>query len=144
MSITKEKLIYDATTPSDGDSVASFLRTGDGPITSTVIGSALALDVNVLSDPGFANGEFTPSVVSVTTTAASLGAALAGRKRVMVQNLGNKAIFIGGTSDVASSGADKGIRIAAGGNMELPLGEGVALFAVAESGTQEVIFVQIA
>ncbi len=41
----KDKLIYDATTPSDGDSVATFLHTGAGALTST--GAAGALDVNI-------------------------------------------------------------------------------------------------
>lgn len=43
--IFKDKLIYDATTPGDGDSVAAFLRTGAGALTST--GAAGALDVNI-------------------------------------------------------------------------------------------------
>ncbi len=46
MALTKDKLIYDATTPSDGDSVAAYLRTGTGALTSTVPG---ALDVNLVS-----------------------------------------------------------------------------------------------
>lgn len=43
--LSKEKLIYDSTTPADGDSVAAFLRTGSGALTST--GAAGALDVNI-------------------------------------------------------------------------------------------------
>ena len=41
----KDKLIYDSTTPADGDSVAAFIRTGSGALTST--GAAGALDVNI-------------------------------------------------------------------------------------------------
>lgn len=41
----KDKLIYDATTPDDGDSVAAYLRTAAGALTST--GAAGALDVNI-------------------------------------------------------------------------------------------------
>lgn len=41
----KDKLIYDSTTPADGDSVAAFLRTAAGALTST--GAAGALDVNI-------------------------------------------------------------------------------------------------
>lgn len=44
MGLSKDKLIYDSTTPSDGDSVAAFLRTGTSALTSTIAGS---LDVNV-------------------------------------------------------------------------------------------------
>lgn len=43
--LSKDKLIYDSTTPSDGDSVAAFLRTSAGALTST--GAAGALDVNI-------------------------------------------------------------------------------------------------
>lgn len=46
--IFKDKLIYDATTPSDGDSVAAFLRTGTEALTST----GGALDVNIASSTG--------------------------------------------------------------------------------------------
>lgn len=45
MALSKDKLIYDSTTPSDGDSVAAFLRTSSGALTAT--GAAGALDVNV-------------------------------------------------------------------------------------------------
>lgn len=45
MGLSKDKLIYDSTTPSDGDSVAAFLRVAAGALTST--GAAGALDVNV-------------------------------------------------------------------------------------------------
>lgn len=45
MGLSKDKLIYDSTTPSDGDSVAAFLRTSAGALTST--GAAGALDVNI-------------------------------------------------------------------------------------------------
>lgn len=46
----KDKLIYDATTPADGDSVAAFLRTAGGALTSS--GPAGALDVNVVATVG--------------------------------------------------------------------------------------------
>lgn len=46
----KDKLIYDATTPSDGDAVASFLHTAAGALTST--GPAGALDVNIVAAVG--------------------------------------------------------------------------------------------
>lgn len=35
MGLSKDKLIYDSTTPADGDSVASFLRTASGALTAT-------------------------------------------------------------------------------------------------------------
>jgi len=45
--ITKPKLVYDATTPEDGDSVASFLHGSGGALTSTTVGGSEALDINV-------------------------------------------------------------------------------------------------
>lgn len=45
----KDKLIYDAASPSDGDSVAAYLRTGSAALTSTTIGPIEALDVNIAS-----------------------------------------------------------------------------------------------
>lgn len=47
--IFKDKIIYDATTPADGDSIAAFLRTGSAALTSTTIGPIEALDVNIAS-----------------------------------------------------------------------------------------------
>lgn len=47
--INKDKLIYDSSTPSDGDSVAAFLRTGGGALTSTNVGGKEGLDVNILN-----------------------------------------------------------------------------------------------
>lgn len=44
--ISKDKLIYDGTTPADGDSVAAFLH-ATLKLTSTTIGGTEALDVNV-------------------------------------------------------------------------------------------------
>lgn len=46
MALSKDKLIYDGTTPSDGDSVAAFLH-ATNKLTSTTIGPIEALDVNI-------------------------------------------------------------------------------------------------
>lgn len=51
MSLTKDKLIYDATTPSDGDSVAAFLH-ATLKLTSTTLGGVEALDVNIAGSTG--------------------------------------------------------------------------------------------
>ena len=48
--IGKGQLLYDATTPADGDSVAAFLHTSDGTLTSTTVGADHGLDVNILND----------------------------------------------------------------------------------------------
>jgi hypothetical protein len=49
--IGKDKLIYDGTTPSDGDSVAAFLH-ATNKLTSTTIGADEALDVNIAGSTG--------------------------------------------------------------------------------------------
>lgn len=83
------------------------------------------------------------AAVSVDTTAggvALFASPLAGRRKVEVQNLGNKAIFIG-TGTVTSS---NGVRIAAGGTYSTDLGPDIALKAIAETGTQDVRVLQLA
>ena len=77
----------------------------------------------------------------VTTSAASLVTATSGRRRILLQNLGNKAIFIG---DDASVTTTNGFRVAAGAYLEIPLGEHIPLFAISESGTQDVRWLQLA
>jgi hypothetical protein len=47
--ISKDKLHYDATTPADGDAVAAFLH-ATLKLTSTTVGAAEALDVNIVND----------------------------------------------------------------------------------------------
>lgn len=268
MAIQKDKLIYDATTPADGDAVAAFLRTGSGALTSTNVSGKEGLDVNVIngiavdidyttdsvtahqggtweveiaaaqtigvtatdldirdltsasdSVAAVQSGTWTveatqgtspwvvsatdldirdlssasdsvsavqsgtweveiaagqsiavtatdldirdlsdasdsvlakdcaqallTTVKSVSTSAALVAAALTGRRRILVQNLGSKAVYVG-ASGVTNTGAGKGIRVAAGSNMEIPLGAGAALHAVAESGTQECIVMELA
>lgn len=83
------------------------------------------------------------AAVSVDTTAggvALFASPLAGRKKVEVQNLGNKAIFVGfGTVTAAN-----GIRVAAGGTYTTSLGADLALKAIAESGSQDTRVLQLA
>ena len=56
---------------------------------------------------------------------------LAERKSIIVQNLGTKEMFIGPTGVTTTTG----LRIAAGGNVELEVGPGIALFAIGSSAT---------
>lgn len=51
---------------------------------------------------------------------------LASRKSIIVQNLGNKEIFIGPSGVTTATG----LRIAAGGNVELAVGPSIALYAI--------------
>lgn len=83
------------------------------------------------------------AAVSVDTTAggvALFASPLAGRKKVEVQNLGNKAIFVGFGTVTAANGT----RIAAGATFTSPLGPDLALKAIAETGTVDVRVLQLA
>ena len=51
MGLSKDKLVYDATTPSDADSIAAFLH-ATLKLTSTTIGAKESLDVNVAGATG--------------------------------------------------------------------------------------------
>lgn len=78
----------------------------------------------------------------VTTTAAEiLATPLNGRRRIIVQNRGDKSIFIGHTVGVTSA---TGIEIPKKASMELPFGEDLDIFAVADSGSQDVRLLEVA
>jgi len=206
MAISKEKLIAELDTPIEGDSIASFLRDGEGAkLTSTLNSGKQALDVfitnpieidvgldaaddsvaawlrdgsgNSLSstsgalhvridsqtsnvvveavdfdirnlvasqdkvDARLDASSIASSAASVNTTAAALvGSALAGRRRLLIQNLGANAIFLGGASVTTSNG----IRIPAGANVELEIGAAVNLHSVCASGSADVRILEMA
>lgn len=83
------------------------------------------------------------AAVTVDTTAggvALFASPLAGRRKVIVQNLGTKEIYIGfGTVTSAN-----GVRVAAGASWSDELGPDLALKAIALSGSQNVRVVQVA
>jgi len=82
------------------------------------------------------------AAVSVDTTAggvALFASPLAGRRSVDIQNLGNKAIFVGFGTVTAANGT----RVAAGATMSRELGPDLDLKAIAESGTQDIRVLQV-
>jgi len=87
-----------------------------------------------------ANIAITNGAQTVTTTSGLLVTAAAGRRTMLIQNLGNKAMFIGASGVSASNG----VRIAAGGNTQLEIGPDLPLHAVAESGSLDVRWLQLA
>lgn len=116
-------------------------------ISGSVEVTATDLDIRNLSaaqdevDARFEASSIASSAPSVTTTAAALVAsALSGRRRMLIQNLGNQAIFVGGASVTSSSG----IRIPAGANVELELGAAVSLYGVTSAGTADVRILEMA
>jgi hypothetical protein len=72
------------------------------------------------------------AAVSVADTEIALsGSPLAGRRRMIIENLSSQAIFVGPTGVTTSSG----LRIAAGGNLTLEIGQDVALFAISANAS---------
>jgi hypothetical protein len=87
------------------------------------------------------NNSIKNSAISATTTAAQLTPTpLSNRKSLIVQNLGNKEIYIG-DSGVTSS---NGVKISAGANAELKYDASVALYARTASGTADVRILEAA
>lgn len=88
------------------------------------------------------NVGFKTSAASVTNTAAEIASSpLLGRKRIMIQNLGNRAIYIGFNNTVSVS---NGLRVSAGAFLEMPFGEDLDIWAITDSGTQDIRVVEIA
>lgn len=82
------------------------------------------------------------AAVSVLVTATDLAATdLANRKRILIQNLGTKKIYIGKDNTVTTS---NGIELFAGASMELDIGAGVNVHAISSSGTQDVRVMELA
>lgn len=90
--------------------------------------------VNAGSNVAIANG-----AASVTNTSALLVAAAAGRRKILVQNLGDKKVYLG-ASGVSTA---NGIQLPPGADLELEIGPALALHSVAASGTQDVRYLQL-
>lgn len=83
---------------------------------------------------------FETEAVAVTTTAAEFAATpLANRKRVLIQNNGNKAVAV---NHIVGGTFDDGLIIPAGGALERPWDESVDIFLVSEQGSQDVRILQ--
>lgn len=70
------------------------------------------------------------SAAAVSDVAASLVTALSNRRRILIENLGNKSIYVG-DSGVADT---DGFRVSPGSVLDLDLGPSVAVYAVCSSG----------
>lgn len=81
------------------------------------------------------------SAVSVGNTATDLVASdLVNRKKILIQNADNKAIFVG-LSGVTTA---TGLRLSGGGVLELEIGPGVNIFGITASGSADVRVVELA
>lgn len=91
---------------------------------------------------GSANIAVLNAAAAVTTSAATLIAAgLGGRRTLMIQNLGSKAIYLGKDATVTSV---NGFKLEAGAIFSIELGQNVGLFAIAASGSQDIRLLEVA
>lgn len=102
---------------------------------------ALWTHVSAMPIPSSTTADY--GAVSVTDTATAVPAtALTGRTRILIENLGNTAIFVGSDNTVTTT---TGLRLAAGASIELDAGAAVTLFAIAQTGlTADVRYFELA
>lgn len=118
------------------DSIKSWMHDGTGNALTSTGG---ALDVNIASpveinvEDDKANVALESSATAVATTAALLGSQLPARKFMWVQNLGNKAIYVG-KSGVTNA---NGLRLSPGSVLEIRLGPAVSMHAVSQDGSSQ-------
>ena len=114
---------------------------------SSVTVAATDLDIRNLSaaqdsiDAKMSASTILASANSIGTSAeAVVASALSGRRRLLIQNLGASAVFLGDSAVTTSTG----IRVSAGSNVELELGSSAALYAVCQAGTADVRILEMA
>lgn len=86
----------------------------------------------------FFNSSLRVTKVSVGTSSASLGTPLAGRRRVMIQNIKSSntaSIYIESTGAAATT---DDWEIPLGTTLTLDVGPGVTIYAISASGTQDI------
>lgn len=79
---------------------------------------------------------------SVTSTATDIVTTdLSGRRQILIQNLGNKDIYLGNSNSVTTA---NGILLAAGSNIVLDAGAAVNLHGITASGTADIRYFELA
>lgn len=80
------------------------------------------------------------SNITATTTAGQLTASpLANRRRMYIQNLGSKDVFIGDASVTTTNG----FKLSVGGTFNESIGAGVSLYAVTATGTSDLRILEL-
>lgn len=79
--------------------------------------------------------------ITVGTTAAALPSALSGRRNLMIQNLGAKAIYIGADNTVTSS---NGLKVSSNATLEVEIGEDITLWAIGAGAGLDVRLFELA
>lgn len=113
------------------------VRLGDG---TTLAGVSASTDLKVVdrADVAMAN-----SAISIDDTAGGtnlVSSALTERKEITIQNLDNKAVFVGTTGVTTSNG----LRIPAKSSMTIKLGPNVSIFGITGSGTADIRILELA
>lgn len=117
--------------------IPSAATSANGDYASLLSDNKGRLWVNDAANAGQSYG-----ALSITSTAAEfLGSPLAGRKLLLLQNLGSKDVFIGFDSSVTSS---NGLMLAKHSSIELPFGDNLDVFMITASGTADVRYIQLA
>lgn len=120
----------------DLDHAEDSVRLGDGTTLSNVTADGY---LYAYTAP---NSAAQSSTATVGTSAVELASTpLANRKRIIVQNLGTKSIFLGHSSAVTTA---SGIEIARGASFELEWGANVDLFAISANAGQDVRVMEVA
>lgn len=124
--------LYNLAVRSDAPAIAT---SAEGDYASQTVDAYNRSWVNPGANISMANGAAT-----VTTSSALLVAAAAGRRKIICQNAGSKKVYVG-ASGVSSA---TGLVLSPGASIELEIGPALPLHAVAESGTQDVRYLQTA
>lgn len=111
------------------------IRIGDG---TELVSITTNTDMQVVDR---ANDDIATTATSLSTTAAVVvTTALSERKYIEIQNNSNKSIYIGGSGVTAADG----LRVPAKSSWSGDVGPGVAMYAVASSGTPEIRVLELA
>lgn len=92
-----------------------------------------------VSDAPNVGASYGALTVAVTATQVA-ASALAGRTRIMVQNVGTKDAYVGFTNAVTTA---NGIKVARGAVLELPFGENLSMYAIASGSSTEFRVIEI-
>lgn len=104
-------------------------------------GSFISWSEGSLKVVDIANIGVAAAAQTINTTASQLAASpLANRRLLLVQNRGDKSIFVGPTGVTTASG----VEVPKGGSIELDAGPTVAVFAITATGTADVRVLEMA
>jgi len=116
--------------------VSDSIKIGDGTDFLAIAGDG-SIAVTQASATAATYGEET-----VTTTATKIIASnLAGRRKVIVQNLGSKDMFFGHNVSVTAA---TGVRVSAGSSIELEFGPSLDVYAITAASTADARYLEVA